>query len=54
MLSSENIWLALGLTVFAGLSTGIGALLAFFTRRTDTRILSGALGYTVGLRIMNP
>lgn len=51
MLTSSNIWLALALTVFAGLSTGIGALLAFFTRRTDTRILSGALGLSAGVMV---
>lgn len=51
MLTSGNIWLALALTVFAGLSTGIGALLAFFTRRTDTRMLSAALGLSAGVMV---
>ncbi|MDE6858792.1 MAG: zinc transporter ZupT [Duncaniella sp.] len=49
MISSTNIWIALGLTMLAGLSTGIGALMAFFTKRTDTRLLSAALGLSAGV-----
>ncbi|MDE6116640.1 MAG: ZIP family metal transporter, partial [Duncaniella sp.] len=49
MISSTNIWIALGLTMLAGLSTGVGALMAFFTRRTDTRLLSAALGLSAGV-----
>jgi ZIP family zinc transporter len=47
----ENVLLALGLTLFAGLSTGIGSALAFFARRTDTRFLSAALGFSAGVMI---
>lgn len=42
---------ALGLTLFAGLSTGIGSTLAFFTRRTNTLFLSAALGFSGGVMI---
>ncbi len=51
MISSANIWIALGLTMLAGLSTGVGALVAFFTKRTDTRLLSGALGLSAGVMV---
>ena len=42
---------AFGLTLFAGLSTGIGSALAFFTRRTNTKFLSTALGFSAGVMI---
>lgn len=37
--------------MFAGLSTGVGSALAFFTKRTNTRFLSGALGFFAGVMI---
>ncbi|WP_040225329.1 zinc transporter ZupT [Bhargavaea cecembensis] len=46
-----NVGLALGLTVLAGLATGIGSLLAFFTSRTNTKFLSAALGFSAGVMI---
>jgi ZIP family zinc transporter len=49
--SSTVIWAAFGLTVFAGLSTGIGSALAFFTRRTNEKFLSVALGFSAGVMI---
>jgi zinc transporter, ZIP family len=47
----ENVLYALGLTLFAGLSTGIGSVLAFFTKTTNTRFLSLALGFSAGVMI---
>ncbi|RST77022.1 zinc transporter ZupT [Siminovitchia acidinfaciens] len=47
----ENILFAFALTLFAGLSTGIGSLLAFFTKRTNTKFLSIALGFSAGVMI---
>ena len=47
----QEILFAFGLTMFAGLSTGIGSLLAFFTKRTNTRFLSLALGFSAGVMI---
>lgn len=47
----HNIVVAFGLTLFAGLATGIGSALAFFTRRTNTRFLSIALGFSAGVMI---
>ncbi|MBL7112028.1 MAG: zinc transporter ZupT [Bacteroidales bacterium] len=46
-----NVLLAFGLTLFAGLSTGIGSALAFFTKTTNTRFLSWALGFSGGVMI---
>ena len=50
-LSIESILLALGLTLIAGMSTGIGSLMAFFTKATNTRVLSGALGLSAGVMV---
>lgn len=47
----QEILFAFGLTMFAGLSTGIGSLLAFFTKRTNTRFLSLSLGFSAGVMI---
>lgn len=47
----QNVLFAFGLTVFAGLSTGIGSALAFFTERTNTKFLSIALGFSAGVMI---
>lgn len=46
-----NILFALGLTIFAGLSTGVGSALAFFTKTTNKRFLSAALGFSAGVMI---
>ncbi len=43
--------LAFTLTLVAGLSTGIGGAIAFFTKRTDTRSLSIALGFSAGVMV---
>jgi len=50
-MDTGNFWLAFLLTLFAGLSTGIGSALAFFTRRTSTRFLSLSLGFSAGVMI---
>jgi zinc transporter, ZIP family len=48
---STEVLIAFGLTVFAGLSTGIGSALAFFTKTTNTRFLAVALGFSAGVMI---
>lgn len=48
---NENVMIAFGLTLFAGLSTGIGSALAFFTKQTNTKFLSAALGFSAGVMI---
>jgi ZIP family zinc transporter len=47
----ENVLIAFGLTLFAGLATGIGSALAFFAKRTNTKFLSVALGFSAGVMI---
>ena len=51
MMMNQDILIALGLTMIAGLSTGIGSLIAFFAKRTNTRFLSAALGVSAGVMI---
>jgi ZIP family zinc transporter len=46
-----NVLFAFLLTLFAGLSTGIGSALAFFTKTTNTKFLSTALGFSAGVMI---
>ena len=43
--------IAFALTLFAGLATGIGSALALLARRTNTRFLSAALGFSAGVMI---
>lgn len=51
MVNSSDVFLALLLTFFAGMSTGFGALISFFTNKTDTRVLSCALGLSAGVMV---
>ena len=46
-----NVWTALGLTIFAGLATGIGSAIAFFAKRTNYRFLSVATGFSAGVML---
>lgn len=46
-----NIWFAFLLTLFAGLSTGIGGAIALVSKKTNTRFLAGALGFSAGVMI---
>ncbi|MCS6993111.1 MAG: zinc transporter ZupT [Anaerolineales bacterium] len=48
---SESAWIAFGLTLFAGLSTGLGGLMAILTRATSKKFLSAALGFSGGVMI---
>lgn len=47
----NTIAFAFGLTLFAGLSTGIGSAIAFFAKTTNTGFLSVALGFSAGVMI---
>lgn len=47
----SNATLALLLTAFAGLSTGIGSAIAFFARTTNTKLLTVSLGFSAGVMI---
>lgn len=48
---TENILLAFGLTLFAGLSTGIGSAIALLAKRTNKVFLSVSLGFSAGVMI---
>lgn len=48
---AEGVLLAFGLTLMAGLATGVGSVLAFFTSSTNTKFLSLALGFSAGVMI---
>lgn len=47
----QNVVLAFCLTAFAGLSTGIGSAIAFFSKRTNKAFLSASLGFSAGVMI---
>jgi ZIP family zinc transporter len=50
-MDQNNILFALGLSLFAGLSTGLGGLFVLLFRRTNTKFLSVALGFSAGVMI---
>ncbi len=47
----HTLLFAFGLTLLAGLSTGIGSAMAFFAKKTNTRFLSISLGFSAGVMI---
>lgn len=47
----ENVIFAFTLTLIAGLSTGIGSLIAFFSKRSNPKFLSISLGFSAGVMI---
>ena len=49
--STTTLIFAFMLTLGAGLSTGIGSAIAFFTRKTNTKFLTIALGFSAGVMI---
>ncbi len=48
---NDTLLLAVALTLFAGLSTGIGSAMAFFAKRTSRNFLSASLGLSAGVMI---
>lgn len=46
-----NVVFAFTLTLFAGLCTGVGSALAFFTKKSNTKFLSVSLGFSAGVMI---
>ena len=49
----HQFWIVMGLTAIAGLATGIGGLLAFFSRpgKDNGRFLSASLGFSGGVMV---
>jgi len=50
-ITTNDLLLAFGLTLFAGLATGIGSAIAFFAKRTNYRFLSVATGFSAGVML---
>jgi len=46
-----NVGFALGLTIFAGLATGVGSIMAFLSKKFNPKFLAGALGFSAGVMI---
>jgi ZIP family zinc transporter len=50
-METGTILFALGLTIFAGLSTGFGSLMSFFSKKFSPKLLAGSLGLSAGVMI---
>jgi ZIP family zinc transporter len=48
---SEPVLFAFGLTLFAGLATGVGSALAFLSKGFNPKFLAGSLGFSAGVMI---
>lgn len=47
----NDVLFSLLLTVFAGLSTGVGSVMALFAKRQNTRFLACSLGFSAGVML---
>lgn len=50
-METNRVLFALGLTLFAGISTGVGGLITLFWKETNTKLLSVVLGFSAGVMI---
>ncbi|MFH1725114.1 MAG: zinc transporter ZupT [Elusimicrobiota bacterium] len=50
-MESDHVAFAFGLTLLAGLSTGIGSAIALFAKRTNTKLLAVSLGFSAGVMV---
>ncbi len=46
-----SFWIAFGLTLFAGMATGIGSVIAFMAKQTNHRFLSISTGFSAGVML---
>lgn len=46
-----DVWMALGITLLAGMATGIGSIIAFMAHRTNYRFLSVSTGFSAGVML---
>lgn len=51
MFEHSNIGIAVLVTLFAGLATGLGSVIAFCAKTTNPRFLTGSLGFSAGVMI---
>lgn len=47
----SNVLFAFGLTLFAGLSTGVGSAMALLSRRFSPKFLAASLGFSAGVMV---
>lgn len=47
----KEVWVAFGLTLFAGMATSIGSIIAFTAKRTNYRFLSIVTGFSAGVML---
>ena len=50
-MNTTTVLFALSLTLFAGLSTGIGSLIGFLSKKFNPKFLAGSLGFSAGVMI---
>lgn len=50
-MNTDNLLYALGLTLFAGLMTGVGSLMSLLSKKFNPKFLAGALGFSAGVMI---
>ncbi|MBN2273003.1 MAG: zinc transporter ZupT [Bacteroidales bacterium] len=50
-MNANNFSFALALTIFAGLSTGIGSIMAFMSKKFNPKFLAASLGFSAGVMI---
>lgn len=46
-----DVWIAFGLTLFAGMATAIGSVIAFAAKRTNLRFISVTTGFSAGVML---
>ncbi len=47
----NNVMFAFGLTIFAGLATGVGSLMSFFSKEFNPKFLAASLGFSAGVML---
>ncbi|HYF82448.1 MAG TPA: zinc transporter ZupT [Clostridia bacterium] len=47
----HSVFIAFGMTLIAGISTGLGSLIALLTKKTNTKLISAVLGFSAGVMI---
>lgn len=47
----DSVYYALGLTLFAGMATGVGSIIAFTTKESNHRFLSISTGFSAGVML---
>lgn len=50
-MDTENVLFAFGLTVLAGLATGIGSVMSLLSKKFNPKFLAGSLGFSAGVMI---